>query len=75
MAKKIFADVCDDPNCLFCSDDDADSAFWDEFFYSEETREQVRSGKHYTVRLIDEDSGEEEVYEGIKVKQKPKILG
>lgn len=74
MSKKVFADICDDPECVFCSDDDAESAFWDEFFFSEETREQLRSGKRYTVKIIDEDSGEEQVFEGIKVKNKNKIV-
>jgi hypothetical protein len=67
MSKKYFADFCDDPYCVFCQDDDADAAFWDEFFYTEEKSDEKESGKKYTVKILDEETGEEQVYKNIKV--------
>lgn len=32
MAKRQLRHCCDDPDCVLCQADDADAAFWDEFF-------------------------------------------
>ena len=72
MAKKLMADFCEDPDCVMCQDDDAEAAFWDEFFYAEEKTAQTREGKRYTVKLVDEETGEEQVFEGIKLREQKK---
>lgn len=55
-------------------EDDAEAAFWDEFFYSYEKSDEDTTGKRYTIRIIDEETGDEVAYEGIKLKGEFKKL-
>ena len=70
MSRHHFEEVCDDPDCVLCQDDDADAAFWDEFFATRERGEAGQKGGSYTITIVDEDTGEEQVYRGISLKEK-----
>ena len=74
MSKRILADVCEDPECVFCSEDDVEAAFWDEFFYSEEVAESEKQGRKYTVKLVDEETGEESVFRNVVLEKKVRKL-
>lgn len=45
---------CDDPECVFCQDDDGDAAFWDEFMAEQS---QIPSDEVVKVMLVDERTG------------------
>lgn len=57
MSKPYFTDTCDDPECMFCQDDDGDAAFWDEFFYASE-EEDVKNSTEVLLTVLDDDTGE-----------------
>lgn len=49
-------------------EDDGEAAFWDEFNYlSEESEMELFGERDYVVKVVDEDSGEERVYEGVRL--------
>lgn len=52
---------CDDPDCLFCQDDDAEAAFWDEFM--SEPEEGNFEVLPISVHVVDEISGEEQSFD------------
>lgn len=59
MPKIPMNDCCDDPECVFCQDDDGDAAFWDEFYFACEMAEENEPlvGER-CVSVIDDDTGE-----------------
>ncbi len=57
-------------------EDDGDGAFWDEFFGLYEATEMELEGKgDYTIKLVDEETGEESVFERVKIVQDRVIRG
>ena len=59
MPKKNMQDLCEDPMCPACLDDDGEAAFWDEFYFREEQSELEELGAKYEVKVIDKQTGEE----------------
>lgn len=59
-------ETCDDPDCMFCQNDDGDAAFWDEFLSEEEGTEDL--SEDYSISLVDEVSGEEVILNNLNLK-------
>ncbi len=71
MSKKFSDDFdFDEDTSEMFQDDDYEAAFWDEFFYSQDKLEEKDEGRTYTIKIVDEETGEEQVFEGVKLRKK-----
>ncbi len=67
--KRFSADFCEDPDCLVCQEDDVEAAFWDEFFYQSDKAEEDEEGRKFSVKITDENTGEEWSFENVKIEK------
>lgn len=74
MSKKLREDLVEDDLDFDFADDDGEAAFWDEFFYTQERMDLAQEDRSYTVKIIDEATGEESSFEGIRIRKKPVVV-
>ena len=73
MSKKVAGDYKEE-EWFINEEDDADTAFWDEFFSLNEDKLDDSPGKKYSLKVTDEETGEEWVFEGIRVRKKTVVI-
>lgn len=49
--------------------DDGEAAFWDEFFFrNNESETKLSGGEKFTIKVVNEETGEEKVFSGIDLR-------
>ncbi|OGV90948.1 hypothetical protein A3A66_03470 [Microgenomates group bacterium RIFCSPLOWO2_01_FULL_46_13] len=70
MATKFSDNFIDDlPEAAFAATDEADAAFWDEFFLQEDKKEEDRE-RRYTITITDEVSGKAKTFKHVRLVRK-----